>query len=570
MNSIRNTSNKPYRDLMGNGKTYTIPKFQRDYSWEEEQWDDLWLDILSLQEGEEEHYMGYLVLQTSDNQKFKVIDGQQRITTLSILILATIKCLEELVEPIEDLGNNKIRAQSLRTTYIGVLNTITLVSKNKLQLNRNGDYYYSNYLVPLQVLPVHKRNESEKKMRSCFLWYYKTIKSTYLKGVDLAAFIESFVNKLYFTVIEVNDTVNAYKVFETLNARGVQLSSADLLKNYLFSIVDSEPIEHVKNNIGALEDYWSETITKLGNQRIDDYLRYFWNSKNKTVRKNQLFKQIKSTITTSEQVFQLLRDLRDNADLFIAIQEPQREIDFWQSDNATKYAEAVQPLGELKLFRVKQTYSLLMTAYNNLSDKLFVKLLKCCSIIAFRYNVISKLNANEQERVYNELALYILQYQQISYPKLAQLYVNKEEFVARMKGISFKRSQHKIVRYLLAVLEKQAHEHEIDSSSTNYTVEHILPETTSEATWSDFEDDAKDKFIYKLGNLTLLEKNKNQKIGNSTYEEKKKIYEASSCQLTQHIPTHYEQWGPAELNRRQQQLAKLAAQAWHSQEIESL
>jgi hypothetical protein len=478
--------------------------------------------------------------------------------------------LEELVEQAVDMENNKIRSDALRATYIGVFNTVTLISKNKLKLNRNGDYYYSNYLVPLQKLPVHKRNESEKRMRDCFVWYHKTIKKKYTTGEELAAFIESFVNKLYFTVIEVNDTVNAYKVFETLNARGVQLSSADLLKNYLFSIVDSEPIEDARDNIDALERYWSETITKLANRRIDDYLRYFWNSRNKTVRKNQLFKKIKSSIKTSQQVFQLLRDLRDNADLYIAIQEPQREIDFWQSDNATAYAQAVQPLAELKLFRVKQTYSLLLTAYNNLTDKLFVKLLQCCSIIAFRYNVISKQNPNDQERIYNELALYIKEHQQISYSKLAELYISKEDFVARMNGIEFKRSQHKIVRYLLAKLEEQAHKHEIDYSSTSYTLEHILPEKTSEAAWSGFEDDDKDRFIYKLGNLTLLEKKKNEKIGNGDYEAKKEIYETSACQLTQNIPTHYEQWGPAELNSRQQKLAKLAAQAWRSQEIEAV
>lgn len=569
MNSIRNTSSKSYRQLMGNGTTYTIPKFQRDYSWDIEQWDDLWLDILNLEQEEEEHYMGYLVLQTSDNQKFKIIDGQQRITTLSILILSTIKCLEDLVTE-DSLGNNIIRANNLRGIYIGTFNNVTMLSKNKLQLNKNGDHYYSNYLVPLQDLPLRKRNESEKRMRSCFLWYYKIIKATYKTGEELAAFIESFVHKLYFTVIEVNNTVNAYKVFETLNARGVQLSSADLLKNYLFSIVDKEPIEDVQDNIDGLENHWSETISQLGNRRIDDYLRYFWNSKNKTVRKNQLFKAIKSEITTAQEVFQLLRDLKKNVALYIAIQEPQKEADFWEADNSKMYYRAIQPLEELKLFGVKQTYSLLMTAYNNLSDKLFVKLLKFCSIIAFRYNVVSRLNANEQERVYNELTLFILKTKQIDYKKLAQLYVNKEEFIARLKGIEFKRSRHKLVRYILATLEQQQHEHEIDYTSSAYTVEHILPEKTKEEAWSDFEDDDKERFIYRLGNLTLLEKKKNEKLGNLSYDKKLEIYKVSSCQLTQNIPVHYEEWGPMQVNRRQQQLAKLAAQAWRAQELEQV
>jgi uncharacterized protein with ParB-like and HNH nuclease domain len=87
MKGIQDTSNMTYRQLMGNGLRYEIPKFQRDYSWENEQWDDLWQDIMMLVSNEEtEHYMGYLVLQTTDNKNFIIIDGQQRLTTLSILV----------------------------------------------------------------------------------------------------------------------------------------------------------------------------------------------------------------------------------------------------------------------------------------------------------------------------------------------------------------------------------------------------------------------------------------------------------------------------------------------------
>lgn len=83
MKGIRDTSSETYRKLMGSGLWYEIPKFQRDYSWETEHWDDLWQDIQTiLNEEESEHSMGYLVLQTSDNKKYKVIDGQQRLTTL--------------------------------------------------------------------------------------------------------------------------------------------------------------------------------------------------------------------------------------------------------------------------------------------------------------------------------------------------------------------------------------------------------------------------------------------------------------------------------------------------------
>ena len=137
------------------------------------------------------------------------------------------------------------------------------------------------------------------------------------------------------------------------------------------------------------------------------------------------------------------------------------------------------------------------------------------------------------------------------------------------KGIEFKRNRHKVVSYILATLEKQAHGHEIDYRSSTYTIEHILPQKTKEEVWSAFEDDDKERFVYKLGNLTLLEKKKNEKVGNVSYEKKKEIYETSSFQLTQNLPEHYEEWGATQVNSRQSQLTKIAVQAWRSQELET-
>ena len=90
-----NTKNDTYRKLMGNGLTYRIPRFQRDYSWTEEEWEDLWLDILGTIKhgGEPAHYMGYLVLQSDNDKVFDVIDGQQRLTTMSLIALAVLKNL---------------------------------------------------------------------------------------------------------------------------------------------------------------------------------------------------------------------------------------------------------------------------------------------------------------------------------------------------------------------------------------------------------------------------------------------------------------------------------------------
>ena len=228
------TSNRTYRQLMGNGLIYSVPRFQRDYSWTSTEWDDLWRDIESLFEegGEREHYMGYLVLQSTDSKNFDVIDGQQRLATLSILILAVLGNIQQLVDNDEDREKNIRRLEQLRSSYIGYLDPVTLIPKSKLNLNRNNDNLYQRYLVPLEPAPRRNLKATEHLMRKAYDWFFEAVEnrfSQYKNGQSLAQFIDSLSDKLFFTVITVNDELNAYKVFETLNARGVKLSSTDLL-----------------------------------------------------------------------------------------------------------------------------------------------------------------------------------------------------------------------------------------------------------------------------------------------------------------------------------------------------
>ncbi len=219
------TENQTYRKLIGNGVTYSVPRFQRDYSWDEEFWDDLWHDIENLfsPEGESSHYMGYLVLQTRDNKNYDVIDGQQRLTTLSILSLAVLSNLQNLINKGVDAQSNTTRFDELRKTYIGFVDPVTLVSRPKLNLNRNNNKLFQQYLIPLLPAPKRGLKATEQLMRKAFEWFTKRVGDRYKTGESLAQFIEDIADKLFFTVITVSDELYAYKVFETLNARGVKL-----------------------------------------------------------------------------------------------------------------------------------------------------------------------------------------------------------------------------------------------------------------------------------------------------------------------------------------------------------
>ncbi len=557
MEGIKDTSTISLRKILGNGLTYLVPKFQRDYSWETEHWDDLWLDMIDLyNDVETSHYMGYLVFQTSDNKLHKIIDGQQRLTTISLLIISILKRLKELEETGIDAEKNKLRREQLQNSYIGFIDPVTLIAKNKLELNRNNDDFYKHYIVPLANLPQRGRNASEKLMKACFEWFYKKTTSLYKTGEELTRFIEKIVDKLFFTVITVGDELNAYKVFETLNARGVKLSTADLLKNYLFSIVDSNEKETRKEEFELLEYLWSELLRKLGSEKLPEYIRYYWNSKNKTVRKNDLFKTLKSNIKDKANVFALLRDLVEKADIFVAILSPEDE--YWNNHTL----ELRNSLRELKIFGAKQQISLLISGKSNLTDPKFTELVKYCSIVYMRYNIIGGLNPNEQEGIFNKLALDIQNNKDYNKSDFLEIYPSDEEFEVAFSNKEFTNTSrnNKVTKYILTKIENYISQADFDFQSDRNTIEHILPENPDD-TW-DIEDDVRNRCRYRLGNLTLLEKNKNSHLKNKSYDQKRIVFQNSKFAITKDIAADYSHWGEEEISRRQNILAKKAKTIW--------
>uniref|UniRef100_A0A3B0MQ70 GmrSD restriction endonucleases N-terminal domain-containing protein n=1 Tax=Arsenophonus endosymbiont of Trialeurodes vaporariorum TaxID=235567 RepID=A0A3B0MQ70_9GAMM len=212
------------------------------------------------------HDMGYLVLQSFDNKNFSIIDGQQRLTTLSIVILSGLKFLQKLVQQGIDPESKMKRCEEFMKSYIGYIDPITLSPQSKLELNRHNDNFYQTYLVTLEKIPSRGFSQSEHKLRKTFNWFYDKFNEYIVTNQDsgkrIAEVLVTLVDKLFFTVITVTDELNAFKVFETLNARGVRLSSTDLLKNYIFSLIDIGSTHENKFNL--LESRWDIITGRIG------------------------------------------------------------------------------------------------------------------------------------------------------------------------------------------------------------------------------------------------------------------------------------------------------------------
>jgi Protein of unknown function DUF262/Protein of unknown function (DUF1524) len=561
-----NTTNSTFRQLLGNGLTYRVPPFQRDYSWTEDEWDDLWQDIIDLFEadGEPAHYLGYLVLQSSDSKQFDIIDGQQRLTTISLLILAGLGHLQDLIAADLDANNNTKRQEQLQNSYIGYLDPVTLIPRSKLELNRHNNRYYQTYLVPLEKLPQRGLNASEHQLRKAFGWFKDRIKKrcgvTVQSGQDLAALIDGLVDKLFFTVITVTDELNAFKVFETLNSRGVRLSATDLLKNYLFSMINTEQTH--ETDLRSLEERWERIVGLLGSESFPEFLRIFWNSRNKLVRKSDLFKTIRKRIATKAAAFSLVRDLDASAAVYAALRDPQDPA--WNRDE--KLA-----LEQLQMFSVRQPLAMLMTCHSRFFDQdrpAFTRILKAIAVISFRYNVICNLQTQEQEQLYNDIAgkvfdsTYTHATQVIA--ALRAVYPADQPFKAAFteKELRTTNSRNKkIVRYILFKIEHQKSVQDFDFESATYNLEHILPEHPS-AAWSEIEEEKQDRLIYRLGNMTPLETARNRELGNQGYAIKREVYAQSSFQITKAIAEHYDTWDEKKVEARQKQLANVATGIW--------
>ena len=564
MKNIFDTKTTSFQELIGNGKKYKIPEFQRDFSWKEENWEDLWQDLIDLYEDkEEQHYMGAIVLQnTNDKKTFIVVDGQQRITTLSLFIIAIAKHIKDLIDRNIGVNENEERLKKILDTYTGEKSLSDLYRKSKLTLNENNDSFYQSRILEFKEPDNYaKLRDSEKLIYDAYKYFYKKIKDYFvtISGEKLGEFLEKTLDGLIFIQITVDDDISAYTVFETLNARGVELTTTDLLKNYLFAIVAG--LGKTGSEFKILKENWQQIVDTVGLKKFPVFLRFYLNSKQDIVRKERLFKEIKKQVKTPKQAIELIDTLKRTAYLYAAILNPSD--DYWTEYPNQK--EIRQSLSELKLFNVIQPIPLIF-AVNKMKKEWLSQLLKTIVSISFRYNVIGKLNPNLMEKTYNKIAVKLYNKKITKFSEIKKLlkvvYVDDGTFVNifKSKEIPTTGKNKNLVKYILTKIENQISSKEYSFIDSNFTIEHILPENYNEE-WNSFFADEAEKYVYRLGNYTLLEEKKNRIVGNKSFEEKKSIYKTSQFRLTNQ-ELNYDEWNIASLNNFQNKLARYAKSIW--------
>ena len=569
------TKNQSFQQVMGNNLKYTVPRFQRDYSWGEEQWDDLWQDLhgSSEESSNTAHYMGYLVLQSSNGKDFTVIDGQQRLTTITIIVLSALYELQELVKNNIQSEENQKRMDTLRNSFIGFTDPVSLLLVNRLTLNRNNNGFFQTYLSELQQPPVRKINRSNRLIGKALEYFRQRLKEAVSdqdqkdSGKQIARLIENMANRLYFTTITVDDKANAYTVFETLNARGVQLSTPDLVKNYIFSLIDNQN-QLDDSKIENLETQWSNIIHQLGKHKFSDFIKVDWNSKNNFIRLSELFKKIKTQLDDTQKAHNYLKRLQINSEIYSALRDPDDE--FWRTYQDGKYnnERLKSSLKTLSMFNIVAPLSALIAAFHKLAPDKFIKFLQYIEVISIRYNVICGRNPSQQEKVYCDSARAIANSSnpslQTVLPFLKRIYPSDEDFTHAFSTKTFKTQQtHKKARYLLYRMEKHLNKDKNGHIEFDLvTLEHILPVNPTEDWIREMEhSDQAEEWAERIGNFTLISQKKNKEIGRQNFKEKKEFFAKSDFAITKKC-AEYDRWNEESILSRQKWLAEQAKDLW--------
>lgn len=559
------TRTATYQELIADGRGYSAPSYQRDYSWSRPQWKNLWHDVIGMyfRQGRL-HYMGPLVVESQSDGRRMVIDGQQRLATLSVLTVAVIDALRRLASSGIGADKNRARADELYERFIRSRNPASLVETDRLSLSETDDRFYREHLVRLRkpedtgALPP-----SNRALWDCLGYFAEQIREVdnfRRDGAALAGLIsETVAWQLTFTLITVDDVSDAYTIYETLNSGGLALTPADLLKGHIIATSS-------RAHRAVMRRRWHRIAILVGQAQVPDLLRYHMLCELPVVPRPRLYRLVRDRYKSARDVFELLETLETRAELFAAVGDPSHE--YW-----TEVPEAGRFVTELQLLRTTSMMPLLFAVWESWSRESFVRVLKLVCALAFRYTVVGRLSAGDLERAYHRAGKAVMDRTARALPDLLELlrpvHVSDEQTVEAFTFLTLPTygPRKRLAKHILGRLEEDASGNvgpdllEDDSG----TIEHILPEHP-DADWADvFPAALQDRAVYRIRNLALLEVALNREAGNGAYVRKLAAYAKSRYALTNAIcRIAPEAWTPAHIDKRQAQLAIRAARLWRA------
>lgn len=536
-------------------RRFTVPSYQRSYAWEAENVEALLLDLSdAIRNNENEFFLGSLVVTGSKTPRFEVVDGQQRLTTVSLLIAA--------IKDIFIRDGDQETAESIRNEFIASTDRKTKEKQSRLVLNEVDNEVYQLLLESIPGAPENRfTRQSHRKLLSAARQIYEFLERLCEKSKDADAELHDWLDylesNLKVIVVTAPDDSNAFVIFETLNDRGLDLAISDLLKNYLFHR-SGDSLEETKNR-------WLSMVAILESTTEDalvvTYLRHFAMSKYGLIRERELFSFLKKKINSKKLAVQFSTELRDKARTYSALINTDHE--FWEGFDS-KVKESVDTLNLLGMSQIRPLLVAILDVFDaKITRDIFQKLVS----VAVRFQIVGGVGGGTLERIYSDTA------KAISEKKISTVREIIDAFSTLPTDSAFEQafavasiSKQNLARfYLQKIEEMMSHEYKSEKATSKDTLrvnlEHILPLTLN-ADWlkSWTTEDAR-AYQRRIGNMTLLYSRLNSIAGNENYKAKREILKKSELALNKSLVA-YDDWTKEAIDLRQKEMARLAVKIW--------
>jgi hypothetical protein len=534
-----------------------VPVYQRPYSWGDDEVRDFWNDLrVASQRKPPEYFLGTVVL-TREGTKGRdtIIDGQQRLATTTML-LAAIR--QEFASRAD-----KTRKDIIHETYITTSDLGSGERVPRLRMSSDDDAFFRKYVVENNVGEKPTR-KSHERMQAAFVYLCAQVKGIANSAAGnwvsvLTEFVEFVKSNARCIVLEVPTEADAFLIFETLNDRGADLTIADLLKNYLFG--------RAGHQLDTTRDGWQQAVGALEiateNATFTMFLRHYWSSKRGAVRERDLYADIKNNVTSENQSVEFVADLQKAARLYAALLNSDHET--WSSLGA----DAKAAIETFLRFDFEQVRPLVLAALQHFQPGEVKNLLVALTNWGVRGVIVGGIGGGTYEKSYCDAAVKIRKGEVKStadvFAELGKIIPSDEEFQAAFAVARVPKSN--LARYYLLALEnvkmgQKEPELVPNDNEDKVNLEHVLPKGAAEGDWGkSFTSEERKDWVYRLGNLALLQKGPNGRIGNKPFTAKKPILAASALSLTKDVGAKMD-WTPTEIRVRQAELAKLAVLAW--------
>lgn len=552
-------------------RRFGVPTYQRAFAWGsgegrdevEDFWNDLEQAVAS--QSDEAYFLGTVVLSDSSDYvetlpasgRSFIIDGQQRLTTAFLLIIAIRDAFRK---------RNDSRGDDIEKQYIASRDLRTREVESRLRLGATDNEFLQSLIEGKRQLLDRRAPQSHRLLAKAMDFLSDQIEEHAASlGDKWADRLVDWVDLIHERALVITVTVptesDAFLIFETLNDRGIDLTIADLTKNYIYS--------RAASRLSECHDRWISTTAYIEQatgtgSKFTDFLRYYFTSQQGSTREREIFVRVKDRrLTTPSDAVSFSEELKVAAQAYSRLLGADPA--FWP----TVQPGAAENVEALRTLEVERLRPILLAAMLKFTNSQLGQLLRLAVSAAVRMRVSRTAEGSKAERAIAEVAKAIsagaITTAKRAIGELSAILPSDEQFRNDFSTALVRRPSYS--RYYLRSLEiekrrpGQAPEFVANPNTRELNLEHVLPQSASGEWDESIPSDRQVEYVYRLGNQVLLRATENKTIGNTSFAEKKPILAASTLSLTAAVG-EAEEWNMDSIEARQRMLADLAVNCW--------